>query len=68
MPVYREGASLASLRSAPVGIVEVNVHIDVRVHVCVKGGALLASLRSARSVPVCIVDLMFTLMLVFMSV
>ena len=37
-------------------IVECNVHI----HVCVSGGASLASLRSALSAPVCIVEFMVT--------
>ena len=48
---------------------EFNVDIDVRVYVGVSGGgASLASLRSARSEPVCIVDIMFTFIFTFMSV
>ena len=49
-------------------IVEFNIQIDVHVHVCVRGGRSLASCRSACSTPVCIVDIMFTFMFVFMPV
>ena len=70
MSVYAGGASLASLRlarAAPVCIVEFNVHIHVRVHVCVRGrGALFVSHRSL-GVPVHWSS-MFTFMFVFISV
>ena len=46
----------------------VNVRVHVSNHARVQGGTSLASLRSARSAAVCIVEFMFVFMFVIMSV